>query len=99
MHSVSSGQFRRAGFHIQANLLLAQRRMIGAKRDDASVLSSANPDCAGTANNGEGIVSNQAGRTLQLKRDGVGSEGTDCAEFICNCENNPGRVRAIGDER
>ena len=58
----------------------------------------ANPDRAGAAHQGEGIVADNLRRAFQFKLDGVVGKGPDGAEFIGHAQDDASCVGSIGDQ-
>ncbi len=92
------GKFGRCGHEFEFDLLLAQDRMRGGKRHFARLLLGANPDGAGAADQGEGIVADDLGGALEFELDGVVGKWADGAELIGDAQDDASGVGAVGNQ-
>ncbi len=92
------GDFRGSGGEFELELLGAEIGVSGGKFYGAGLFFGANPDGAGAADQGEGIVADDFGGAIEGEFDGVVGEGADGAELVGDAEDDTSGVGAVGVE-
>ncbi len=70
--------------------------MFCGEPESAGLLACAQPDCAGSADEREGIVADQLSRAFQCKGDGIVGVGADGAELVGDAKDDAGGVGSVG---
>ena len=87
-----------SGGDFELELLGAEIGVGGGESYGAGFLFGADPDGAGAADQGEGIVADDFGGAIEGELDGVVGKGVDGAEFVGDAQDDAGGVGAVGVE-